>query len=334
MLLGKMRERAGDAEGAEKALRKALELAPAFAQIHWTLGNVLLRQGKTEEAFDEIRIAAERNPTFAPAAVDAAIQAFGSENLDEIIRRAGNSSTARASLIKFLAKDGRFDQALEIWNMLSTEEKLANKDEGSALFSSLMTAKQFRLAQSLYRENPAVEDLEKPAFEQISNGDFESDRVANSANPLPFAWFIPDGAEPAIGVDPAVRRGGARSLQLAFRTVSAQDFRQLYQAVAVEPAARYRLEFYTRTVGVKSGATVRWDIEDAADGKILVSSPAVPTGDNDWQKNAVEFTVPPKTDGVNVKLARAACNMPPCALVGRIWFDDFSLQRIDGAVKN
>jgi len=46
LALGKARERRGDAAGAELALRRTSELAPNYAQIQWTLGNILLRRGK------------------------------------------------------------------------------------------------------------------------------------------------------------------------------------------------------------------------------------------------------------------------------------------------
>lgn len=334
LALGKMRERTGDADGAEKAVRKAAELAPAYAQIRWTLGNMLLRRGEIDQAFVEMRFAAEQNPIYASPAVDAAMQIFPGETIDEILRRAGNTPAARAATIKFLAKDGKFEQALQIWNGFSESEKIANKDEGKSLFDSLLEGKRFRLAQTLYARLPATEDAEKIGVGTISNGDFESDRISTPANPLPFAWFISDGGEPTIAFDAATRRGGARSLQLAFRTVSAQDLRQIYQTVTVEPGARYRLDFYARTAGLKTTATARWDVEDAADGKILAASPVVSTGDTDWQKLTVDFAVAPKTEAVNIRLARAACTLSPCALVGRIWFDDFTLQKIDGAVKN
>lgn len=332
--LGRMRERTGDSESAEKAIRKAAELAPAYAQIRWTLGNILLRRGETDEAFAEISFAARQNPTYAAPAVGAAMQTFGADNIDEILRRVGNSTEARAALIGFLAKDGKFEQSLNIWKGLSEEEKVAHKDQGKSLFNSLLEAKRFRLAQALYAELPATEESEKTSVGKISNPDFEGDRISTPVQPLPFQWYIPDGAEPAIFFDPSVRHGGTRSLHLAFKTISGQDLRQIYQTVTVEPNARYRLSFYARTAGLKTSATVLWNIEDSADGKVLAASPAVSTGDSDWQQLTIDFAASPKTEAVNIKLARAACTLSPCALVGRIWFDDFSLQKIDSAVKN
>jgi tetratricopeptide (TPR) repeat protein len=58
LALGKIRERAGDSEGGEKAVRKALELAPNYSNINWTLGNILLRRNSIEEAFSYFKKAA------------------------------------------------------------------------------------------------------------------------------------------------------------------------------------------------------------------------------------------------------------------------------------
>ncbi|HZB46047.1 MAG TPA: hypothetical protein VE360_12415, partial [Pyrinomonadaceae bacterium] len=44
--LGRARASAGDAEGGIRALRRATELAPSYAQPRWHLGNVLLRAGR------------------------------------------------------------------------------------------------------------------------------------------------------------------------------------------------------------------------------------------------------------------------------------------------
>ncbi len=70
--LGRARERSGDAEGAESALRRALALAPNYARVQWGLGNALLRQGRTDEAFGEIRKAVAGDGAYAgPAATSA-----------------------------------------------------------------------------------------------------------------------------------------------------------------------------------------------------------------------------------------------------------------------
>jgi tetratricopeptide (TPR) repeat protein len=76
LVYGKARERSGDGAGAELALRKTLEFAPNYAQVQWTLGNILLRRGESREAFFEIRRAAESDKNYRIPAVAAAWQIF------------------------------------------------------------------------------------------------------------------------------------------------------------------------------------------------------------------------------------------------------------------
>ena len=43
-----------------------MELAPAYAYPHWYLGNLYLRNGRYNEAFAELRRAAEADPELLP----------------------------------------------------------------------------------------------------------------------------------------------------------------------------------------------------------------------------------------------------------------------------
>ena len=59
MSLGRAYEQSGDVVKAEDALRRAVSLAPSYAYPHWYLGNLMLRNGRYDEAFSEIRIAGD-----------------------------------------------------------------------------------------------------------------------------------------------------------------------------------------------------------------------------------------------------------------------------------
>jgi tetratricopeptide (TPR) repeat protein len=169
LAVGKMRERNGDARGAEAALRRALELAPEYAQIHWTLGNILLRSDRIEEAISELRTAAERNPTFAPYVVDAIMQTFGDRkpdgNLDEVTRRIGESTSMRAALISILAREKRLDDAWRFWNEFTPQQKAAHKADGDELLKYLLDGRRFRAAADLFAQNTSS-DTDNPQSEK------------------------------------------------------------------------------------------------------------------------------------------------------------------------
>src|SRR6266851_680002 len=77
MLLGVTSDQSGDQEGALRALRQAVALAPSYARPRWQLGNVLLRMGQLDQAFVELRQAAQSNPSLWPNVDDLAWGAYG-----------------------------------------------------------------------------------------------------------------------------------------------------------------------------------------------------------------------------------------------------------------
>src|SRR5688572_6872984 len=57
MALGTAHEQIGDPAKGEQALKRAVALAPSYSYPRWYLGNLLLRSGRYEEAFKELRLA-------------------------------------------------------------------------------------------------------------------------------------------------------------------------------------------------------------------------------------------------------------------------------------
>jgi hypothetical protein len=319
--LAKARDREGDAGGAEKAYRKAAELAPHYTRVHWALGNLLLRQGNTEEAFVEIRKAVENDPKYANPAVNVAWQFFGGD-VQLISQKIGDSIPIKSALSAFLAGQQRFDEAFALWNALSPEEKKnAFKAEGKALFESLMGAKRYRDALSVQSQiNQA--DGEKFEPGKIFNAGFETD--VKTANAFPFEWSIAEGLQPQIGYDGAQKHGGSRSLVVVFNSLNGQDFRAVQQTVVVESGKRYAFETFARA-DLKTQATVKWEIVDAASGQVLASTNPVPAV-SDWTALTAEFNTPAATQAVIVRLARAVCPSSMCPISGKVWFDDFNLK--------
>ncbi|MGI8493838.1 MAG: tetratricopeptide repeat protein [Pyrinomonadaceae bacterium] len=320
--LAKARDQNGDSEGAEKAYRKALEIAPNYSRIHWALGNLLLRQGKADEAFAEIRAAAVNDPTYANPAVGVAWQ-FYDGNVPVVTEKIGDSTPIRAALSNFLAKQKRFDESFALWNQLSSEDKKTTyKTDSDALLQNLLVEKKFRDALTVYSQIIQTEG-EKAEVGKITNSGFEAEVKAGSANL--FEWTIAGGLQPQVGFDPAQKHGGNRSLVIVFNSMNGQDFRDVFQIAAVESSTGYHFETFARS-DLKSPATVRWDVVDTADGKILASTEAVPTG-SDWMPLTAEFTTAPTTQAVSIRLARVPCPVSMCPISGKVWFDDLSLKK-------
>ncbi len=323
LALGKARERGGDAAGAELALRKSLELAPHYAPVQWTLGNALLRRGKTAEAFVEITKAAEADPNYRMPAVNTAWQVFDGD-LETVRRNLGNTVNINFAFASFLAKQKRLTEAVRIWDDLPVENKrTVYKADGEQLFAEMLAAKKYRDALQIERSISGREEAVNFALGKIYNGDFETPLTREKTSY--FDWQIADGAQPQIGPNNEQKHGGATSLFVIFNSSDGRDFRQISQTVAVESEKKYAFDFFYRSE-LKTAATLRWEISDAADGKILAT--VNPISDNaDWTNAGAEFATTAATEAIVIRLVREQCRSSSiCPIFGKVWFDDFQLR--------
>jgi hypothetical protein len=325
--LGRARGQDGDYAGGEKALRRAVELAPSYADPRWHLGNLLLRAGRGDEAFTELRRAAEADQRLRPQIFNAAWFVYG-ENVDAIKDAVGGSAAARAELAVYVAGRGRFDDAMRLWSSLSVLEKTDQRANGEAVMKALLAGKRHRAALEVARD--LNRDASSAKVGEILDPGFETDIDATGANI--FGWKVTSVPQAQIGLDESNRHGGLRSLRIAFKSPSILAFTNISQLIVVEPDTQYRLEYYVRIEELKSGGTPFVQVLDSADEtKALAASQPLPNGTRDWQVETLEFKSPPQSEAVVVRVNRASCGADTvCPIFGLVWYDDFNLQRLGG----
>ncbi|MER3633044.1 MAG: hypothetical protein C4325_13570, partial [Blastocatellia bacterium] len=143
----------------EPALRQAMSLAPHYSRVRWALGNALIRKGKIEEGFAEIRYALESDEQLAPAAAALAWELIGSEPL------------AAAEIVARLANDSRFDDAFDLFSSLSAQLR-SRSDFVAKLAEKFIAAKRFRQAAQIVG---AASADGAPRVGAVTNAGFESD---------------------------------------------------------------------------------------------------------------------------------------------------------------
>jgi tetratricopeptide (TPR) repeat protein len=325
--LGRAREQLGDAAGGEKALRRAVELAPAYAYPRWLLGNLLLRSGRGDESFQELRRAAQADPKLRPQIFNVAWYVFG-EDVQAVRNAVGNSAAARAEFAAYLGSRQRFDDALGLWASLGAEEKKEQRANGETLMNTLLAAKRYRAAQGILRDIAPEQIAPALGAEQFTNSGFENDVGTSGAGV--FGWQVTSVPQAQVAVDPNYRHSGQRSLRVLFKSPSTLDFKNVSQLVVVEPGAQYRFTCFVRTEELKSAGTPLIEILDGMDERsVLNASPPLAVGKSDWQQVTIDFQAPAKTEAVKVRISRAACvGDPVCPIYGIVWYDDFNLQRL------
>lgn len=323
--VGRARASLGDPEGGVAALRRAAELAPSYAEPRWHLGNALLRAGRYDEAFEELRRAADADPErLRPQVFNLAWNVYGPD-MSRVIDAVGRTPAARAQLVGVMAGRGRLDDALAVWAGLGETGRREQPAAGDALSRALYAKGLYARALQVMAEFGA-EDI---GVGRVSNGGFESD-IGRAGTQL-FRWDVtpPAGAQAAL--DARTAHGGRRSLRIVFSASGQVDFRNVSQVVGVEPGARYRLTYFFKTEDLRSAATLVAAVSDvAAPEQPLVASAPAPQGTQDWQQVSLEFAAGPRTEAVLVRLVRAGCPEGACPIYGKIWYDDFNLERAGG----
>jgi len=113
--LGNAKEEVGDPKGALVALDQAVRWAPYYAHTHWQRGNLLLRMGRFDEAFAELRTAAAANKTYLPNLIDLAwgISKEDIKRAEELIGI--DDDNKRLVFAQFLTGRREFRGAYSMW---------------------------------------------------------------------------------------------------------------------------------------------------------------------------------------------------------------------------
>ena len=318
--LGRAREQTSTPESAESAYLRAIELAPTYTYPHWQLGNFYLRQNRSEEAFAELKKAAQNNLRFRQQVYSIAWE-FYDQDKARLEAIAGELSDAKVGLAQFYASKELPEDSLRVWNTLTVEEKRQNESVARLVAQILWDKQKFRSAVEFVRET-GIEPQAKA--ETIQNGGFEES--VGKPETTYFGWKISPIEKMNVQLDASQKHDGRRSLKVSFSGFSEPQLGNILQIVAVSPGVNYRLSFWLKTEELKSAGPPVLEILDSKESRLIAASKPFPTGTNDWQKITIDFTAPEIAEGIFVRTARAYCG-DSCPIVGAFWYDDFKLEK-------
>jgi tetratricopeptide (TPR) repeat protein len=326
MALGTASEQAGDRVKAEQALKRAVELAPHYAYPHWYLGNLLLRSGRYDEAFAELRIASEADVEFQPQQFNLIWEIYGAD-LEGMKNAVGESSLRRAKFALYLLNRQKYEEGLRLWDALSADDKRANRETAEAIVNNLVTSWRYHDALKVWNDIAPNEKLRAevgrvfdPGFEDASSYGAEA----------AFGWQVKQVPQVQIGIDPVKSYSGINSLRLAFHVRSNIEDINVYQLVPVAANTEYEVEFYISTEKLETGGPTLVQIVDPTTLAVFNTSPGAPIGSSEWTRVSMTFKTGDKAEAVLIKIARPSCGTkeaPICPIFGSVWYDDFSIKR-------
>lgn len=323
--LGTARDQAEDERGALAAFKEAVRLAPYYAEPRWQLGNALLRAGRLDEAFAELRRAATSDEALLPGLIDLAWGVYGGDAVmvEQVIQP--QTPQFHLQLARFLFKHGKMAEGIAHYRAAGT----VSDEERNSLLEELLSAKRFKEAYEIWSGGPqgATVKLSNDSY-SITDGSFE--RLKSLDQPG-FVWRRRrDLQAVAISLDTREPHGGKYSLHLDYQGNSDANAAVVSQLVLVEPDSRYRLSFTARTQDVVSGGLPLVMVMDAGgdrEQKIAQSNP-LPKNTNGWQEYVIEFATGKETSAVQINVGRQACAGQQCPIFGNVWLDDFLLQKL------
>jgi tetratricopeptide (TPR) repeat protein len=314
--LGKAKEESGDTEGALLAFDQAVRWAPYYAHTQWQRGNLLLRMGRFEEAFAELRKAALANRTYLPNLIDLAwsISREDMKTAEQLIDI--QDDRERLALIRFLAGKGKSKEVINQVHLLSTPLSSENKDE---LVRLLFAAKAFRDAFALWSDAPPP---------VLFNGGFEEQLLLNDS--AFGGWTLsPQQTKNKLSIDVSEKSAGSRSLQINFGGEWIPGTPLLSQTVIVEPNKSYRIFFSVMTRDVVTGGPPAFTVNDASNNELLGKSENLPAETTPWLKLDVEFTTLATSEAAVLRLQRNNCESSPCPIFGVMWLDDIYIEPVN-----
>ena len=315
--LGVLRDELHHAD-ALLAFNQAVRLAPYYGHPKWQRGNYLLRSGRYDEAFEDLRIAAASNQNLVPSLIDLA-WGVSRENSQQTELWAGISDDRkRVAFARFLATRGKAREALDQFRASRIVSVPARRE----LMADLIGAAAFREAFEIWRGMERIDDR----LTAIHDGGFE---VSNTFDDSGFGWrFAPASQGARLSLDANQPSVGKQSLLVSFLGYSEPTTVLLSQLLLVEAHKHYEVRFDVRTDNLLTGGLPVIAIYGATGArKVLGQSTPIGFEGSAWQSLKFDFRTTDE-EAVELRLQRKPCNNVPCPIFGSLWLDNFAIEEV------
>ncbi len=315
-------ETAGSTAQAEDDFRKAQQAYPISADVAWRFGNFLLRQGREEEAFQQIHKALSADPKLTPQAL--ALCWRSTQDIDFILRVALPANPqVDWDAIQFFVDPPQPDAAFAVWKRLMTEGSTFPISEAFPLLDVLIAAGRADETQAVWRQAQSVAGIMPmpgPPHSVIWDGGFEGALINGG-----LAWRYRPSPGAQMDLDEETVHSGSRSLRVTFNGAENVDFADLWQYVVVQPNTHYSFSAYLRTEDLTTDSGIRFEISDANHpANLYVLTPGA-VGTQPWTLDEIEFTTGPATRLLLVDLRRTPATTLDNKIRGTAWVDDVLL---------
>jgi len=319
--------RSGDTATAATRAATAARLWPTRPEFQWRVAMFQVRAGDTDAAMSALRayLSAEPKGVTRAAAVARRLVQDRDALVAALLPREQNAGD-RAVLLRGLVHFARQTRDVALADAIWSAAPQARSDAALVFpyIDLMIAAGERERAQRAWQAMGG----HTVALGRISNGGFETP-PANGG----LGWRLVrlDGVQAAVGREYAY--GGSHALELRFDGSANLDYAHAYQVVPVEGGRAYRLTAWWRGEEVTTRSGVFVELVSDGERRAAVHSEAR-YGSWEWQPVTATVRTPDDARFLTVRVRRARTDALDRLISGRVWFDDFSLERIDAPVAN
>jgi len=322
-----------DSEGhtseARAALVSAERVYPLSADVAWSFGNFLLRQGEQEAAFAQLHKALELDPKRAAEAFSRAMRMQSDPNLvlDKVVPA---NADCYLPILRILSDAGEMETAQLVWARLIGLRHKVPLREAVPFFGALIHERRPDEAARLWPEAVAIMDNPPPADPAGSllwDGGFESGFAGGG-----FSWlFTPANRNVQISFDRAEKHSGEQSLRVLFNGRENINFEDACHQFVPEPGQRYLLTAWVKTQSLTSSEGVRLQISAFTGPGVVATQSDEIHGTQPWTQLSLAWTAPEDSGFGRVCLRRKMSDMPGSDIQGAAWIDDVTMTPVSAS---
>lgn len=318
--LGNIDEELEEANSALLSYNEAIRHAPYYAHTHWQRGNLLLRMGQYNDAFADLRFAAQRNRTFVPSFIDLAwaLSRKDVRTTESILQV--NDDYTRITYAKFLARNSEGAAALAQLKAVNSVVPVEIKKD---LVRRLVGSKSYKAAFEL---SHSLNDESVSNGSPVYDGGFEGPITFDEGG---ISWQVPSGLTAVtVAQDSSVTESGNKSLRITFSGDANPGVHLLSQTIPVTPQRHYRITLSFRVHELVTGGPPVVTVSDACVDEVIGRSVLSAQTSDEWHSINVEFSTKPNCDAIVLNLSRVSCTTAPCPIFGLLWLDSVSIQEL------
>lgn len=323
--LATIESRLGDPPREEAVLRGWIAAIPHSPPAAWALANLLLQQGRSEEAFPLFRIAVTYDPSLRLPVFDLGWKLLGDPQriLEEMVPA---ELQARMDYLNFLVwKKGLVKEAYPVWEQILPARTEAVTKQGESYVEALAGAGFGADAERVWKELTWETGAAgtRSTDERITNGDFEAP-LRNAG----LDWRLAQGPGYQITLDNFQSQSGSRSLRVQFDGTANLEFSSVRQWVPVQPDTNYHFRAFLRTDNISTDNGIYLSLAPQAvpPAEYWEQVTENHVGTSPWSEQQLAFRTGPNTRVVQVILRRKTSTKLNNLLQGTVWLDHVSLQ--------